>query len=339
MRSVYDYTIEEFQDYFLEIGETKYRATQMFNAIYKNNVESIDDITTIKKDLREKIKFDLVCDKLEVEEVIESKQTVKFLFKLADGNLIETVLMKQVYGNSICVTTQVGCNLGCKFCASGELKKVRDLSAAEIVLQVIEVQKWLGDRISHVVIMGIGEPFDNFDTVMRFISIINSDLGLGIGSRHITVSTAGVAPKIIEFADLNKQVNLAISLHSVNNAIRDEIMPINKKYDLDTLKQALFYYCDNTSRRLTIEYILIDGVNDSVEDAKNLINYLRGLHYYINLIPLNSVNDKYTRSSDENIKNFHAYIEKGGINVRIRQEFGESIDAACGQLRSIKEGE
>ncbi len=244
--------------------------------------------------------------------------------------------MKQVYGNSVCVTTQVGCNIGCKFCASGELSKVRDLEVSEIVLQIIEVQRWLNERISHVVIMGIGEPFDNFDNVMKFINVINSDLGLGIGSRHITVSTSGIAPKIIEFADMNKQVNLAISLHAVSNEVRDKIMPINKKYDLDTLKKALFYYCDNTSRRLTIEYVLIDGVNDSIEDAKNLINYLRGLHYYINLIPLNSVDDKYKRSSDDAIKSFFDYISKGGINVRLRQEFGDKIDAACGQLRSIK---
>lgn len=338
MKSVYNFTISDFEEYFLGIGETKYRAKQMFNAIYKNNIHTISEITTIKKDLREKMKNDLIFDSLELVEVVESNETVKFLFKLYDGNLIETVLMKQVYGNSICVTTQVGCNIGCGFCASGELSKLRDLNIHEIVLQVIEVQKWLNDRISHVVIMGIGEPFDNFTNVMKFIEIINSDLGLGIGSRHITISTSGIVPKIIEFADINKQVNLAISLHATNDEVRNELMPINKKYNLEALKKALFYYCDNTSRRLTIEYILIDGVNDSIEDARNLVKYLRGLHYYINLIPLNSVNDKYKRSTDENIKNFYDYIAKGGINVRLRQEFGENIDAACGQLRSIRGG-
>ncbi len=336
MKSVYDYEIKDYEQYFLSIGETKYRAKQMFTAIYKNDVTSIDEITTIKKELREKIKNDMEFNTLETVEVVESSGTVKFLFKLDDGNFIETVLMKQVYGNSVCVTTQVGCNMGCKFCASGELCKVRDLTPSEIVLQVLTVQKWLKERISHVVIMGIGEPFDNFDNVMAFINIINCDFGLGIGSRHITISTSGLAPKIIEFANINKQVNLAISLHATTDEVRDELMPINKKYNLETLKKALFYYCDNTSRRLTIEYVLIDGVNDSIEDARNLVKYLRGLHYYINLIPLNSVNEKYQRSSEESIQSFYDYLAKGGLNVRLRQEFGESIDAACGQLRSKK---
>lgn len=338
MKSVYDYTLEEYEQYFLSIGETKYRAKQMFNALYKNEVKSIDEITTIKKELREGLKSEFTFDSLKEVEVLESKGTVKFLFELADGNLIETVLMKQVYGNSICVTTQVGCNMGCKFCASGELAKVRNLEVSEIVLQVLQVQDWLGERISHIVIMGIGEPFDNFDNVMNFINVVNNDLGLGIGSRHITVSTSGIVPKIIEFADINKQVNLAISLHSVNDSVRDEIMPINKKYNLEELRKALFYYCDNTSRRLTIEYVLIDGVNDSIEDARNLVKYLRGIHYYINLIPLNSVNDKYKCSSEENIKTFYDYLAKGGLNVRLRQEFGDAINAACGQLRSSKGG-
>ncbi|MFV0499469.1 MAG: 23S rRNA (adenine(2503)-C(2))-methyltransferase RlmN [Bacilli bacterium] len=336
MKSVYNFTINEYIDYFSSIGESKYRSKQMFNAIYKNSIKSFEEITTIKKDLRETIKKDLHFSSLKIIDVLESNKTIKFLFELHDGNVIETVLMRQEYGNCVCITTQVGCNMGCKFCASGELSKLRNLDVFEMVLQIIEVQNWLEERISHVVVMGIGEPFDNFENVMNFIEIINSDLGLGIGSRHITVSTSGIAPKIIEFANRNKQVNLAISLHSTFDNIRNEIMPINIKYNLDELKKALFYYCDNTSRRLTIEYVLINNINDSIEDARNLIKYLRGLHYYINLIPLNAVNSEYNRSSDENIKSFFDYLSKGGINVRLRQEFGETINAACGQLRSIR---
>lgn len=339
MKSVYNFTLEEFENYFLSIGETKFRAKQMFNAIYKNNLSSFEEVTTIKKDLRESLSKELTFDKLEVVEVLDSKDTTKYLFRLEDNNIIETVLMKQAYGNSICVTTQVGCNMGCKFCASGELKKLRDLTAGEIVLQVLEVQRLIEERISHVVIMGIGEPFDNYDNLIRFINIINDHHGLGIGARHITVSTSGVIPKIIDFANLNMQANLAISLHATTDEIRDEIMPINKKYPLADLRKALYYYCDNTNRRLTIEYILIDGVNDSVEDAKRLLKYLRGVHCYINLIPLNSVNDKYKRSSKENIEAFYKYLADLNVNVRLRQEFGSSINAACGQLRSVHKEE
>ncbi len=338
MKSVYNFTLEEFEAYFLSIGETKFRAKQMFNAIYKNNLKSLDEITTIKKDLRESLSKDLYFESLKVVEVLDSKDTSKYLFELNDENVIETVLMKQVYGNSICVTTQVGCNMGCEFCASGELKKVRDLTAGEIVSQILKVQDIIEDRISHVVVMGIGEPFDNYENLIRFINIINDHHGLGIGARHITVSTAGVIPKIIEFANLNMQANLAISLHATTDEIRNQIMPINKKYPLADLRKAMYYYCDNTNRRLTIEYILIDGVNDSIDDAKRLLKYLRGVHCYINLIPLNSVNDCYKRSSDENIENFYKYLANLNVNVRLRQEFGNSINAACGQLRSVSKG-
>ncbi len=338
MKSVYNFTLEEFETYFLSKGETKFRAKQMFNAIYKNNLSSFEEITTIKKDLREALTQELVFDTLKVLEVLDSKDTTKFLFELSDGNVIETVLMKQAYGLSLCVTTQVGCNMGCEFCASGELKKLRDLTAGEIVLQVLEAQRIINERISHVVVMGIGEPFDNYDNLIRFINIINDHHGLGIGARHITVSTAGVIPKIIDFANLNMQANLAISLHATTDEVRDQIMPINKKYPLADLRKAMYYYCDNTNRRLTIEYILINGVNDSVDDAKRLLKYLRGVHCYINLIPLNSVNDKYQRSNDENIEAFYKYLADLNVNVRLRQEFGSSINAACGQLRSIHKG-
>lgn len=339
MKSVYNFTREEYIKFFLSINETKFRAKQMFNAIYKNKAKSFDDITTFNKELRDKLSGLLSFDTIKELEVQESDKTHKYLFELEDGNVLETVLMKQVYGNSLCVTTQVGCNMGCEFCASGQLSKVRDLTAAEMVMQILAVEESINERISHVVIMGIGEPFDNFANVVEFLKIINDDHGLGIGARHITVSTSGVAPKIIEFANLNLQVNLAISLHASTNAQRNKIMPINNKYDLEALKKALYYYCDNTNRRLTIEYVMIDGFNDSVEDAKQLVKYLRGLHYYINLIPLNSVDEtKYKASTKENLNNFLNYLETIGVNVRVRQEFGQEISAACGQLRSKHKG-
>ncbi len=340
MKSVYNFTREEYINFFLSINETKFRAKQMYNALYKNKVESLEDITTFNKDLKLKLEDMLFFDEFKTVEVLEDGKTIKFLFELSDGNVIETVLMKQVYGNSVCVTTQIGCNIKCDFCASGKLSKVRDLTTAEIVKQVLEVEKYLNERVSHVVIMGIGEPFDNFENVMNFIDVINDDHGLGIGARHITISTAGIVPKIIEFTQYDSQVNLAISLHSAINSKRDEIMPINQKYNLEELRKALYYYCDNSSRRLTIEYVLIHDFNDSIEDAKQLIKYLRGLHYYINLIPLNSVDEtKFKASSPENVERFKDYLENIGVNVRVRQEFGEKINAACGQLRSQYKGE
>ncbi len=338
MKSVYNFTLEEFEDYFLSKGHTKFRAKQMYNAIYKNNLKNFDSITTIKKDLRDQLKDELLFDSLKVLEVLDCNNTKKYLFELSDGSVIETVLMNQVYGLSLCVTTQVGCNMGCEFCASGELKKVRDLTAGEIVLQILEVQKHIESRISHIVVMGIGEPFDNYENLIRFINIINNHHGLGIGARHITVSTSGIVPKIIDFANLNMQCNLAISLHATTDSVRNQIMPINNKYPLADLRKALFYYCDNTNRRLTIEYVLIKGVNDSIDDAKRLLKFLRGIHCYINLIPLNSVNEKYSRSSDQNIDEFYKYLANLNVNVRLRQEFGTDIKAACGQLRSNYKG-
>jgi 23S rRNA (adenine2503-C2)-methyltransferase len=260
---------------------------------------------------------------------------MKCLYSLHDGHLIESVLMKHHYGNSICVTTQVGCNIGCSFCASGLLKKKRDLTAGEIISQIIETEKLLGERIAYVVVMGIGEPFDNYDRLIRFLTTINHPKGLAIGARHITVSTSGIVPKIKEYAHFPLQVNLAISLHAPNNEIRTKLMKINQAYPVEEVIGAIKYYLSVANRRVTIEYILIDGVNDSQEVATELVKVLRGLNVYVNLIPYNEVLEApYKRSKSETMVAFYDTLKKNNIQVTLRKEQGHDINAACGQLRS-----
>ena len=259
----------------------------------------------------------------------------KFLFELSDGNKIEAVLMKHDYGNSLCVSSQVGCNMGCSFCESGRLKKVRNLEVSEMVLQILEVEKILGIRISHLVLMGIGEPFDNYKNVMDFISIINEPKGIDLGARHITVSTCGIVPKILEFMNNGKQVNLAISLHAPNNEIRDKLMKINHAYKIEEVIEAVKKYIEKTKRRVTFEYILLQGVNDSEACAKELARLLKGINCYVNLIPYNETSHlEYKKSSKEVIDKFYNMLKKEGINVTVRREFGSKISAACGQLRA-----
>ena len=261
--------------------------------------------------------------------------TQKFLFRLHDGNLIETVLMNHDYGYSVCVTTEVGCNMGCSFCASGMKKKLRNLETSEIVLQIMMVSKLANVRVSHVVVMGIGEPFDNYDNVINFLKIINHPLGLEIGARHITVSTCGLVPKIYEYANFDLQVNLAISLHASNDEIRNQIMPINKAYPIALLIKAITYYIEKTNRRVTLEYILLKGINDSYECAMELCDLVHGLNVYVNLIPYNEVLEKpYKRSTPDDMRVFFDTLKKRRINVQLRKEQGGDIDAACGQLRS-----
>ena len=274
----------------------------------------------------------------------ESKDgTIKFLFKLEDGNLIETVLMRFNYGLSVCVTTQVGCNIGCTFCASGLLKKNRDLSSGEIVEQIMNVQHHLdeagnGERVSHIVVMGIGEPFDNYDNMMDFFRVVNDQKGLSIGARHITVSTSGLADKIYKFADENIQINLAVSLHAPNNELRTRIMKINRAYPLEKLMPAIDYYLEKTNRRITFEYILLSDVNDHKEEALQLAKLLKNKRHlsYVNLIPYNPVDEhnQYQRSTKEAIVEFYGTLLEHGINCGVRVEQGTDIDAACGQLRS-----
>ena len=338
MKNIYNMTIEELEEYFLNNNEKKFKALQTYSWIYEKRIKSFDEMTDMKKSLIEKIKEDFKLDYLKIVKVERDKEVNKYLFELEDGTHIESVLMKHDYGKSICISSQVGCNMGCKFCESGRLKKVRDLNAYEMVLQILEVEKDINERISHVVIMGIGEPFDNYTNVTNFIKIINHPKGLAIGSRHITVSTSGLVPKILEFADFPYQVNLAISLHAPNNKIRDKIMPINKAYKIEELINSLKTYYKKTNRRLTFEYIMLDGINDSDECAEELCELLKGINCYVNLIPYNETNNiEFKRSKKDRISKFYDIIKKNNVGVTIRREFGTNISAACGQLRSKKE--
>ncbi|GBU10563.1 50S rRNA methyltransferase [Erysipelotrichaceae bacterium] len=345
--SIYSLTLDDLTSWLKENNHKTFRAKQIWKFLYEHKVESFEQMHNIGTDLQSQLAqtFDMMV--LEEKVVQKSKDgTIKFLFRLEDGELIETVLMRQKYGNSVCVTTQVGCNIGCSFCASGLLKKQRDLTAGEIVSQIMYVQKHLDmqgneQRVSHIVIMGIGEPFDNYDNLMKFIRIVNDPIGLAIGARHITVSTSGIVPKIYAFAEEGIQVNLAISLHAPNDEIRTKLMKINGVFPLEKLLPAVWTYVEKTNRRVTFEYIMIDDLNDHKEEALELVKIIpKSLRHmvYVNLIPYNPVNEHigYKRSTQENIMAFYDLLKKNGVTVVTRLEQGTDIDAACGQLRSKK---
>ena len=338
MESIYNKSFDELVQYFETIGQKKFKATQVFEWLYLKRVKSFDEMSNIKKEIIDVLKKDFVIEDICLDKVERDIEVNKYLFTLNDGNHIESVLMRHDYGTSICISSQVGCNMGCRFCESGRLKKVRNLTAGEMVEQILKGEEDINTRITHVVIMGIGEPFDNFDNFKRFVEIVNYQKGINIGSRHITVSTCGIIPKIREFSEFPYQVNLAISLHAPNNEIRDMLMPINKAYPLDKLMAEIRHYIKTTNRRVTFEYILLSGINDSEECANELCDLVRGLNCYINLIPYNETNNLgYKRSKKDTISNFYDIIKKRKINVTIRREFGSNISAACGQLRSKKE--
>ncbi|MGC4378400.1 23S rRNA (adenine(2503)-C(2))-methyltransferase RlmN [Fictibacillus sp. Mic-4] len=342
--SIYGLTLDQLTSWLTERGHKRFRAEQVWDWLYKKRVTHFSDMTNVNKQCIELLEEHFVIHTLKQKVKQESADgTIKFLFQLQDGNLIETVLMRHKYGLSVCVTTQVGCNIGCTFCASGLLKKSRDLSSGEIVEQIMNVQHHLdhagqGERVSHVVVMGIGEPFDNFENLIDFIQVIKDQKGLAIGARHITVSTSGIVPKIYEFADLKLQVNLAISLHAPTNELRTEIMKINRAYPIEKLMEAADYYIEKTNRRITFEYILLKDVNDHKEEALQLAELLKDKRHlaYVNLIPYNPVDEhsQYQRSEKESVLAFYDTLKKNGINCVIRQEHGTDIDAACGQLRS-----
>ncbi|WP_462409946.1 dual-specificity RNA methyltransferase RlmN [Neobacillus sp. Marseille-QA0830] len=338
-KSIYSLQLQEMKDWLSENGEKPFRAEQIFDWLYKKRVTSFEDMSNLSKELRDKLDGQYQITTLNtVIQQTSSDGTIKFLFELHDGYSIETVLMRHDYGNSVCVTTQVGCRIGCTFCAStlGGLK--RHLEAGEIVAQVVKVQKALdetGERVDSVVIMGIGEPFDNYNNMLSFLKIINHDKGLNIGARHITVSTSGIIPKIYQFADENMQINFAISLHAPNTELRSRLMPINKAYKLDDLMKAVRYYIDKTGRRISFEYGLFGGVNDSTEHAEELAELINGLKCHVNLIPVNYVPERdYVRTPRDKIFAFERTLKNRGINVTIRREHGHDIDAACGQLRA-----
>ena len=343
-QSLYGYTLSQLQDLMLRLNLKKYNGEQVLRWLYQSQVKSIDEMTNLSLNVREVLneKYEIYLPKI-IKKQVSNDGTIKFLLELEDKNLVETVLMRYSYGNAVCVSSQVGCNMGCSFCASGLLKKVRDLTAAEMVSQVMTVQFELNkssERVSHIVVMGIGEPFDNYNNVMNFIYCINEAKGLAIGARHISVSTSGIVPKIKELMNEKIQINLAISLHAPSNEIRDRIMKVNHAYNMDLLKEVLVEYCNKTNRRLTFEYILLKDINDREEDALKLIEWLEGTCSYVNLIPYNSVSESsYKRSDEKNINNFYNILKKHKINVTIRREFGKDIEAACGQLRAKSEAQ
>lgn len=342
--SIYGLTFEQLTAWLLDRGHKKFRATQVWEWLYRTRVTDFSDMKDVNKECIQLLEDHFVIQTLTEHVKQESADgTIKFLFKLQDGNLIETVMMRHKYGISVCVTTQVGCNIGCSFCASGLLAKSRDLSAGEIVEQIMNVQLHLDqledkDIVSHVVVMGIGEPFDNFDNMIDFLKVIMDHKGLAIAARRITVSTSGLANKIYEFTDTQLQVNLAISLHAPNNELRTRIMKINRGIPIEKLMKSLDYYLENTNRRITIEYILLRDVNDHREEAEQLAELLDDKKHrlYVNLIPYNPVDEhsQYQRSEKESVLAFYDTLKKRGVNCKIRQEHGTDIDAACGQLRS-----
>lgn len=336
--NIYDLTLEKLENYFIDSGDKKYRASQVFYWLYEKRVTSFEEMTNLSKETIQKLKKDFSIERPIIVKEEHDKDVSKFLFKLSDNEHIESVLMYHDYGLSLCISSQVGCNMACAFCESGRRKKIRNLKPSEMLLQIIEIEKIINKRISHVVIMGIGEPFDNYDNLVTFLDNANNHKGLCIGSRHITVSTCGIVPKIYEFSNLPYQVNLAISLHAANDELRSKLMPVNKVYPLKELMMAIKDYLKKTGRRVTFEYILLKDINDTKEDAKSLAKLVKGMNAYINLIPFNeNSNSKFKRPKNDEIMKFYDIIKKEGINVTVRKEFGSKISAACGQLRSKKE--
>ena len=336
--NIYNLTREELEEYFISHDSKKFHANQLFSWLYEKRISSIFEVTDIKKEMLEQLSLDFSFSKLDLVQVERDIDVCKYLFELSDGEHIEAVLMKHDYGISVCISSQVGCNMGCKFCESGRRKKVRNLETWEMVTQLLMIEEDLKARVSHVVVMGIGEPFDNYDNLLRFFQIINHPKGLAIGARHITVSTCGIVPKILEFSHFPLQINLAISLHAPNDKLRNQIMPINRAYPLKELLPALEEYLKRTNRRITFEYIMLAGINDTDECAKELAKLVGHLNCYINLIPYNETNNlEFKRSSTVQIMRFYDILKKNRLNVTIRREFGSKISAACGQLRSKKE--
>jgi len=335
MQNLMNITREDLEKYFLSINEKKFKALQIFEWLYDKKIYDIDLFSNIKKEVRDKLKTDFEINFIKIKRHEQDSDTEKFLFELKDNQFVEAVLMRHDYGLSVCVSSQVGCNMGCAFCESGRLKKVRDLNAFEMVEQIILIEKEIGERISSVVIMGIGEPLDNYENVIKFIKIINDAKGLAIGARHITLSTCGLVPKIYELAKLPLQINLAISLHASNNELRTQLMNVNKAYNLSQLLTAVKDYIHQTNRRVTIEYVMLNMVNDNEDNAIELANLLRGMNVYVNLIPYNETSHiEFKKSSKNRVMKFYDVLKKNNINVTIRKEFGSKISAACGQLRS-----
>ena len=344
MINLYGQEISKLEKLLMERGQKKYRATQLFTWIYEKKAKTFDEMSDVSKSFREELNQDFCLTLPKIYKKQEAKDgTIKLLLELEDGSKIETALMPYRYGNAICVSSQVGCNMACAFCASGLLKKRRNLEVHEIVGQVLVMNELLeekGQHVSHVVVMGTGEPFDNYDNVIDFIRIINHPKALAIGARHISVSTCGIVPGILKYAKEGLQSNLAISLHAPNDEIRNKIMPISKGYKMEEFMEAVRFYEKEAGRRVTFEYIMLKGVNDSLECAEQLVKLIKGTLAYVNLIPYNPVDENsFARSEDKQVHKFFSYLMQHGVNTTVRKEFGNDIDAACGQLRAKEEHE
>lgn len=336
MNSIFNYRLKELEDILVASGFKKYNASQIFDFIYRKKVFDFVNITNLSKETREYLSnnFEISFPKVIKLEVSKDK-TRKYLFEFNDLSKVEAVLMYQPYGISICLSSQVGCNMGCKFCASGLNKKERNLEASEMVSMLLSIEEDIKEKITHIVIMGTGEPLDNFQNVTKFIEIVNAPKGLEIGIRHITLSTCGLVDKIDELAKLNLGINLAISLHAPTDDLRNKLMPINKKYPIKSLLDACVRYFNTTSRRITFEYLLLDNVNDSSLFADKLADILKGINCYVNLIPYNNVKEfDFKTTKEETQNNFFNILKKRGINVTLRRKMGDDINSACGQLRS-----
>ncbi len=335
-KNLKNFTKDELREEFVGIGEKAFRAEQVYSWIHQKNIEQIDDITVLSKDLKAKLKQQYTLDNLKIVERFDSKLdgTKKYLFSLRDGNIIESVMMKHKHGVTVCLSTQVGCKMGCSFCASTKDGLIRSLTPSEILDQFYKIQTDIGEKISNIVLMGSGEPLDNYDNTIKFLNMIHSEKGQNISYRHITLSTCGLVPEIYKLADEEIPINLSISLHSPFDEERKKIMPISNKYSIGEILEACRYYIDKTNRRITFEYTLIDGVNDMESYAVELSKLLRGMLAHVNLIPLNSIDEfKHEKSMDKSIKHFKSVLEKRHINATVRREMGADIDAACGQLR------
>ncbi len=335
MKNIKDYNLEELKKEMIELGEKPFRAEQIFKWVHQEKVKTFEEMTNLSLELRKKLEENYTMCNYKILKKQESKDgTIKYLFDVLDGNAIETVLMRYHHGNSICVSSQIGCKMGCKFCASTGINFIRSLTSGEIVEQIIVVEQDTGEKISNVVFMGIGEPFDNYDNVVNAIKIINNPKGLNIGARHISVSTSGIVPKIYQLAEENIQCTLSISLHATSNEKRSSMMPVNNAYPIEELMKACKEYIKKTNRRISFEYALAKDNNDNLQDAKELVKLLKGMLCHVNLIPINKIeNGKFDKSSNENIMKFRDYLNEHGIVATIRRELGSDIDAACGQLR------
>ncbi len=335
MKNIKDYDLEELKNELKQIGEKPFRAEQIFKWLYQDKVKEFDEMTNLSLQLREKLKENYTMCNYKILKKQKSKDgTIKYLFDVLDGNAIETVLMSYHHGYSLCVSSQIGCKMGCKFCASTGINFIRNLTSGEIVEQILAVEQDEKIRISNIVFMGIGEPLDNYDNVVNAIRIINNQKGLSIGARHISISTSGLVPKIYKLAEENIQCTLSISLHASNNEKRSSMMPVNNRYPIEELMQACKDYIKKTNRRISFEYALAKDNNDNLDDAKELIKLLKGMLCHVNLIPINKIeNGQFDKSSNENIMKFRDFLNDHGIVATIRRELGSDIDAACGQLR------